>query len=113
MDTKFTKNIEILEEYDVRVCNAEPVWEDKPNSVELEYYTNAGGDMIIHLDEPSRECLRQYLNDFDIDEEVMLWWQNGMDAAHKAGVPFDNIKEHYEDLEEWVSDLYGIAELLS
>ena len=49
MDKKFLKNIAILEEHDVKVCNTEPVWADKPNSVELEYYTNAGGDMIIAL----------------------------------------------------------------
>ena len=70
MDKKFLKNIAILEEHDVKVCNTEPVWADKPNSVELEYYTNAGGDMIICLDEPSRKCLSEYLADFDIDEEV-------------------------------------------
>ena len=109
MDKKFLKNIEILEENDVKVCNTEPVWADKPNSVELEYYTNAGGDMIICLDEPSRKCLNEYLDDFDIDEEVTLWWQNGREAAHAKGVPFDNIREHYEDLEEWKADLRNIA----
>jgi len=111
MDEKFKHNIEVLEENNVALCST-PVWEDKPNSVELEYYTNAGGDMIICLDEPSQRCLNEYLDNFDIDEEVMLWWRNGSDAAHKSGVPFDNTREHYEDLEAWVKELKRIAELL-
>lgn len=112
MDEKFKHNIEILEENEVMVCNTEPVWENKPNSVELEYFTNAGGDMIICLDEPTKACLHEYLDQFNIDNEVMIWWQNGRDAAHANGVPFDNTREHYEDLEEWISELREIADKL-
>lgn len=101
-----------MEENDIRVCSM-PVWDNFPNSVELEFYTNAGGDMIICLEEPTRDCLNKYLDNFDIDEEVMLWWQNGRDAARAKGVPFNNIREHYEDLEEWKSDLRGIASRMS
>ena len=42
----------------------------------------------------------------------MLWWQNGREAAHAKGVPFDNTREHYEDLEEWKADLRNIANKL-
>ncbi len=69
MDEKFNRNIEILEENDVRLCSA-PVWEDKPNSVELELYTNAGGDMVFCLNEPTKEELMRYAEDFDIDEDT-------------------------------------------
>ncbi|MBO7684868.1 MAG: hypothetical protein J6Y20_04870 [Lachnospiraceae bacterium] len=111
MDKKFEKNIKILEDHDVRICSTQ-VWEDKPNSVELELFTDAGGDMIICLEEPTKECLQKYIEDFDIDEEVMLWWSHGRDAALAAGVPFDNTREHYEDLESWLKELQEICDQL-
>lgn len=112
MDKKFNKNLQILEENNIYVCGEGRVWEDKPNSVELETYTDAGEDMIIDLEEPSKKCLKEYIAGFDINDEVMLWWQNGRDAAHKAGVPFDNIKEHYEDYKAFLVELRRVAELL-
>lgn len=112
MDKKFKKNIQILEDNDIHICGEGPVWEEHPNSVELETYTDAGEDMIIDLEEPSRECLEEYIDGFDIDDEVMLWWQNGRDAAHTKGVPFDNIREHYEDYEAYLKELRRVAELL-
>jgi hypothetical protein len=111
MDDKFKKNLEILEENDVYLCST-PVWKEKPNSVELETYTNAGEDMIICLEEPTKAELLSYVDGFDIDEQVMLWWSNGADAAHAKGVPFDNIREHYEDYEAYLAELRRVAELL-
>jgi len=105
-------NIEILEENDIHVCNSTPVWDDMPNSVELRTSTDAGEDMIICLDEPSKKSLEEYIDNFDIDEQVMLWWRDGEDAAHAVGVPFDNIREHYEDYEECLKKLRRIANLL-
>lgn len=112
MDKKFKKNIEILEENDIRVCNTEPVWDDKPNSVELETYTDAGEDMIINLDEPSKNALQSYIDGFDINDAVMLWWSNGADAAHDKGVPFDNIEDHYEDYRSYIKELQRVCDLL-
>lgn len=109
---KFKKNIEILKENDIYVCGSGPVWEEHPNSVELETYTDAGEDMIIDLEEPTRKCLEEYINGFDADEQVMLWWQSGADAAHEKGVPFNNIREHYEDYENYLAELRRVAELL-
>ena len=43
-------NLLYLEENDIR-HSENPVWEDKPRSVELETYTNGGEDMIINLEE--------------------------------------------------------------
>ena len=111
MDTKFKKNLEILEENSIYLSSS-PAWDDKPNSVELETHTDAGEDMIICLDEPSRECLLEYCDDFDIDEQVMLWWQNGRDAARAKGVPFNNTREHYEDYEAYLAELRRVAEQL-
>ena len=103
------KNLEILEDNGIVVCGEGPVWEDKPNSVELETHTDAGEDMIIDLEEPTRKALEEYCDNFDIDENVMLWWQNGKKAAHKAGVPFDNIREHCEDYEAYISSLRNVV----
>lgn len=113
MEKKFEKNLKILEENDIRVCGGGPVWKDKPNSVELETYTDAGEDMIIHLEEPTRACLEEYINGFDTNEQVMMWWRNGEDAAREKGLPFSNIKEHYEDYESYLTELRRVAELLS
>ena len=112
MKRHFAKNIKILEENDICICGEGPVWEEKPNSVELETYTDAGEDMIIDLEEPSRKCLKEYIDGFDIDERVMLWWQDGRDTARAKGVPFSNIREHYEDYEAYLKKLSRIAELL-
>ena len=77
---------------------------------ELECYTDAGEDMIISLDKIMKEDLQEYINAFDINEEVMLWWQNGVEAAREKGVPFDNIKDHYKDYEDFLEWLQGICD---
>lgn len=77
------------------------------DGLELEYYTPAGGDMIISLQNCSKDELLEYLDNFDINQEVMIWWPNGVPGN---GVPFDNVKEHYEDLEEWVKEVKKIAQ---
>lgn len=76
------------------------------DGTELEYYTPSGGDMIIHLQECSKDALLEYMENFDINEEVSLWWPNGDGSK----TPFSNMKEHYEDLEEWVKEVKRIAE---
>jgi hypothetical protein len=112
MDKKFKKNIEILEENDIYVCYNGPVWEDKPNSVELETYTPAGEDMIIDLEEPTKKELQDYIDGFDINDAVMLWWSNGADAAHDKGVPFENIVDHFEDYRSYLEELQRVCDLL-
>ena len=107
----YADNIRILEENNIRVCGT--AWNDKPDSVELETYTDAGEDMIIILEYPNKKELQSYIDNFDIDEEVLLWWGNGINAAHKAGVPFDNIREHYDDYEAYLAELQKVCNLLS
>lgn len=83
----------------------------EPNGVELESYTDAGGDMIITLDisEDWKENFRKYVENFEIDEEVSIWWPNGVKGRD---VPFNNMKEHYDDLEEWVNWLKDIVRIM-
>lgn len=69
---------------------------------ELECYTDAGEDMIISLDKVRKKNLQDYIDNFDINEEVLSWWQNGQPGN---GVPFNNLKEHYEDYEAYLERL--------
>lgn len=69
---------------------------------ELECYTDAGEDMIISLDKVRKKNLQEYIDNFDINETVLSWWQDGQPGN---GVPFDNVKEHYEDYEAYLEKL--------
>ena len=105
---EYKANIAYLEENGVSYCGL--AWEDKKFSAELESYTDAGGDMIISLEELTKESLQRYLEDFDIDEEVMLWWSETTSKERsKRGLPFDNIRQHYEDLESWLDRLKEVC----
>ena len=102
---QYAINIAYLEEKGINHFS-EDVWDGNLVSIELESHTDAGGDMIMTLKEPTKECLTRYADDFDITGEVLLWWQGG---DRGSGVPFSNIKEHYEDLEKWVARLKTVA----
>ena len=82
-----------------------PCWSEKPHSVELEGYTDAGGDMIINLEDISNEALQEYIDDFDIDYNVSIWWPDGRPGR---GVPFDSQAEQVEDYEQWLARLKDI-----
>lgn len=99
-------NLLYLEDNDVHTANDQPVWEKHPRSVELECYTDAGGDMLIHLEEPTKKKLQEYIDNFDINAEVLLWWQDGKPGN---GVPFDNVMEHYRDYEDWLKWLQKVC----
>lgn len=103
----FDKNARILEDNGLVISGKG--WEDLPFSAELEGYTDAGEDMVFALEELSAAELEEYIAGFDINYEVSLHWPNGRKAK---GVPFDNIKEHYEDYEKWLEYLSTIAELM-
>lgn len=100
-------NILFLEGFDINKKNDEPVWSYAPRSVEFECYTDGGEDMFIDLEEPTKEKLQEYIDDFDVNENVSMWWQNGVPDR---GVPFDNMKEHYEDYEAYLKWLQGICD---
>lgn len=112
MNATFKRNLEILDENNICLCSTDPAWPEYPNSVELETYTDAGEDMSICLREPSKEELQEYIDNFDIDENVMLWWGHGRDAAHAAGVPFENISDHYADYRDYLAELQRVCNLL-
>ena len=100
---EFNKNVKMLEKNGIIVSKGEDF------SVELECYTNGGGDIIISLNEPSKDCLQEYIDNFDINMEVILWWPNG---ERGNGVPFVNIRDHYNDYEEWLDKMQEICDML-
>lgn len=82
-----------------------PCWSENPHSVELEGYTDAGEDMIVDLEDISNEALQEYIDDFDIDYNVAIWWPDGKPGR---GVPFDNQGEQVADYEQWLARLEDI-----
>lgn len=89
-----------LEEHDIKTVSDD----------ELETYTNAGEDMIIPLEEVTKKELQKYIDEFDINEEVLKWWEGGKREAIEKGVPHDNIKEHYEDYESYLKWLQKVCD---
>lgn len=83
----------------------------EPNGIELESYTDAGGDMIttISVEDDWKHDFREYVDNFDINEEVKLWWPDGQPGK---GVPFDNMRDHYDDTEEWLNWMKDIARIM-
>lgn len=75
---------------------------ETPLSRELYFKTPFGGDFGITVEEVTREKVLEYLNDYDVNEECVLWWNNGKS-------PFSNIKALYEDIEQWLEDFKKIA----
>lgn len=106
--SQYKANIAYLERHDIRYCGL--AWEDKKFSAELETYTDAGEDMIIDLEVLDKKHLQEYIDNFDINENVMVWWREGERHAHEKGVPFDNIKDHYEDYEAYLKTLQNVCD---
>jgi len=105
---QFDKNIAFLKENGISLSSA-PVWNDKPFSVELETSSPAGEDMIIDLEEPTREELQRYIDHFDIDENVSIWWPDGHKMEDK-GLPFNSMSEQIDDYKEYLERLQDICD---
>ena len=103
---EFDENLKYIEDCIGIVYNGDAYEEF---SAELEAYTPAGEDMIINLEELSRGCFMQWVDEFDINEHVVMWWPNGHKIEGR-GVPFDNIKEHYNDYQKFLNTMRKIAE---
>lgn len=84
-----------------------PAWDEKPESVELNGSTNAGEDMYICLEEISADALQEYVENFDIEYNVSIWWPNGDKGR---GVPFDSQAEQVADYELWLAELLDVID---
>ena len=91
-------NLNYLEENGITSCGEK----------EFETYTDAGEDMIISLEEPTRACLQQYIDDFDIDEEVWVWWQDGYEKAREK-TPFTYPSEQADDYKAFLKRLQKVC----
>ena len=89
-----------LEEHDINTISDD----------ELETYTDAGEDMIISVEKVMKSELQKYIDEFDINEEVLKWWEGGKREAVEKGVPHDNIMEHYEDYESYLKWLQKVCD---
>ena len=99
---EFLANVAYLEENNVTVVD-EPCWANMPYSRELYYRTPSDGDFSICVDELTSVDLTGRLYDFDVSEETARWWQSGR-------TPFTDIKDLYEDIDEWKQNFIKIAE---
>ena len=63
--------------------------------------------MIISLDKVRKKNLQEYIDNFDINENVAIWWENGQPGR---GVPFDNQGEQVADYEEYLAGLRDIID---
>lgn len=98
---QFKANEKYLTENGVSVEDT-PVWDGYPYSRELFFRTPAGGDFSVCVEEMNRESVIQALQDFDINENTLLWWNSDRTS-------FETIKELYEDIEQWRDDFMEIA----
>ena len=73
---------------------------------ELKSYTDGNGEQIIHIDSLSKYELINYLKSFDVNDETLLWWSDGKPGP---GVPFDNIRDLYDDIDKWRKWMLGVA----
>lgn len=73
---------------------------------ELESYTDGGGDQLIYVDNLTREELVENLENYDVNYETSLWFSDGKPGR---GVPFDNYKDLWDDIEDWRKWALGIA----
>lgn len=92
-------NKEFLEDHDITCTKCDDGWE-------LESYTEGGGDQIIYVDNLTREKLVENLENYDVNYETSLWFPDGKPSR---GVPFDNYKDLWDDIEDWRKRMLGIA----
>lgn len=104
-EKEFNEAIEYLATKEIALTVTR-IWDDKPFSVELQTNTDAGEDMIIYLEEPSKACLKKYIDGFDIEDEVDKWWPGGRPGN---GVPFTSKEEHCADYRAFLSRLKDIV----
>ena len=92
-------NEEFLEKHDITCTKHDDGWE-------LESYTDGGGGQVVYVDNLTRDELVEYLENYDVNDETNLWFPNGQPGK---GVPFDNYKDLWNDIENWRKWMLGVA----
>lgn len=92
-------NKDFLEKHDITCTKHDDGWE-------LESYTDGGGGQVVYVDNLTRDELVEYLENYDVNDETNLWFPNGQPGK---GVPFDNYKDLWNDIENWRKWMLGVA----
>lgn len=98
---EFNLNAAYLEENGCFVSSN--VCGNMPMSAEVYFNTPSGGDFSVDVEELTKEEVLNYLRGYDVSAETCLWWN-----AEKK--PFSNIRELYNDIDEWRKNFIEIAE---
>lgn len=93
-------NKEFLENHDITCTQLDD------GDWELESYTDGGGDQIVYVKNLTRDKLVEQLEDYDVNEETNLWFPDGQPGE---GLPFDNYKDLWDDIENWRKWALNIA----
>jgi hypothetical protein len=92
------KLIEFFEQEDYRVHEYND--RDEP-VIELETWTNGGVNMFVYLSPPTVESFEQFVNDFNVDEEIDTYRQDTRYCAtftiRQSLEDFEKFKERLED----------------
>ena len=98
---EFNANQKYLEEHGVILLDKIVLYEH-PYSRELFKYTDGGGDFSLFVESLDRECVLATLESFDVNEATSMWCSG-------SGVPFNNIRDLYDDIFKWKEDFIQIA----
>ena len=96
--------VDFFEENDFRVHLFE---QDGEQCAEVEKWTDGGVDMVITLMPFTKEKFVEYVNDFDVDEEIELHRQ---DKNYKNNF---TLRQSLEDFENFHSHLKDVAAKLA
>lgn len=77
--------------------------------IEISKYSNAGEDFVFYVKKPYIKNIKEYADDFDVDEHVEMWLE-AKQTGRPLGIP--SARELVHDAEEIKADLEHFAELL-
>lgn len=76
--------------------------------IEISKYSNAGEDFRFYVNKPYIKSIKEYAEEFDVDEHVEMWLEAKKSGT--SGIP--SARELVHDAEEIKADLEHFAELL-
>ncbi len=79
-----------------------PFKQDKKQCAEVEKWTNGGVDMIITLQPFTKEKFIEYVNDFDVDDEIDNYRQ---DPTYKANFTITQSLEDFTDFHNMLKEV--------
>lgn len=100
---------DILEKHDIVVTEVKT--EENHLSVEMQFYSDAGEDFYFTVDCETKEdlgdAIREYADDYDVDEHVRMWLNSFMSGVPSAEELAKDAKSIKEFLKNVASELNG------